>query len=221
MWSGFEPDDFFAFEQTDLHFRIEYIKEHLHPRLRSLGDQIRKSFLENQATPTPTPIPLRCQLRSGRWYKLPLWTHLSFVAPEEEKRSDARRPRLSIYIDDKRVIAGFCHTLWCPEWKKLCQDESELIEVIDSTVSLGELQIGILQRVGKAGSGKIFTFSRANEALAATTRVRQDFFFVGHIYFWPEERPLLCSSAFLPSAQKALFSTWPLYEYAFYIASRE
>jgi hypothetical protein len=62
MWPGFESDDFFAFEQTDVHFRIQYIKDYLHPRLRTLGDQIRKSFLEKEA------IALRCQLRSGRWY---------------------------------------------------------------------------------------------------------------------------------------------------------
>lgn len=210
MWSGFEPDDFFAFEQTDVYFRIEYIKEHLHPRLRALGDQIRRSFLENEA------IDLRRQLRSGRWYKMPLWTHVSLVAPEEERRSDAKRPRLSVYIDDKRVIAGFCHTLWSPEWKEVCKDEPALIEVIDSTAESGELQIGILYRTG-TGGGKIFTFSNASDALAEATRLGQDFLFVGHIYPWPDEQQLLCSPLFLDSAQKAMFLAWPIYEYAFYI----
>jgi len=209
MWTGFVPDDFFAFEQTDVHFRIEYIKDHLHPRLRALGDQIRKSFLENKA------IDLRCQLRSGRWYKLPLWTNVSLVAPEEEKRSDTRRPRLSVYIDDKRVIAGFCQAIWRPEWKKVCEDESTLIEVIDSTARSGELQIGILHRRGK-GSGEIFTFSKASAALAEGARLRQDFLFVGRIYPWPDEQQLLCSPSFLASAQKTMLSAWPIYEYAFY-----
>jgi len=212
MWSGFEPDDFFVFEQTDVYFRIEYIKNHLHPRLKTLGDQIRNYFLENN-------IHLRCQLRSGRWYKAPqlLWTHVSLIAPEEERRSDPKRPRLSVYIDDKRVIAGFCHSLWCPEWKKVCEDESALIEVIDSTARSGELQIGILHRM-ETGSGEILTFSRASDAIAATARFRQDFLFVGYIYPWPEEQQLLCSPLFLASVQKALFSAWPIYEYAFYIA---
>lgn len=211
MWSGFEPGDFFAFEQTDVNFRIEYIKNHLHPRLRALGDQIRKFFLENET------IDLRRQLRSGRWYKMPLWTHVSLVAPEEEKRSDAKRPRLSVYIDDKRVIAGFCYTLWSPEWKKVCKDEPALIEVIDSTARSGELQIGILHRTGR-GMGEIFTFSKTSDALVATARIRQDFLFVGHVYPWPNEQQLLCSPSFLTSAQKTMLSAWPIYEYAFYIA---
>jgi hypothetical protein len=210
MWSGFEPDDFFVFEQTDVNFRIEYIKNHLHPRLRALGDQIRKFFLENN-------INLRRQLRSGRWYKEPqlLWTHVSLVAPEEERRSDPKRPRLSVYIDEKRVIAGFCHNLWSPEWKKICEDEPALIEVIDTTVMSG--QIGILHRT-ETGSGELLTFSRTSDAIAAAAQFRQDFLFVGRVYPWPDEQQLLCSPSFLASAQKAMFSAWPIYEYAFYIA---
>ncbi|MFQ6044218.1 MAG: hypothetical protein ACE5PV_25470 [Candidatus Poribacteria bacterium] len=210
MWYGFEPDDFFAFEQTDIYFRIEYIKNHLHPRLRALGDQIRKYFLENN-------IHLRHQLRSGRWYKMPIWTHVSLIALEEERRSDPKRPRLSVYIDEKRVIAGFCHTLWRPEWKKVCKDEPALIEVIDSTARSGELQIGILHRTER-GVGEIFAFSKASDALAATAQAKQDFLFVGSLYPWPDQQQLLCSPSFLPSAQKAMISAWPIYEYAFYIA---
>ncbi len=210
MWPGFEPDDFLAFEQPDVYSRIEYVKKHLHPRLRALGEEIRKSFHAVKAT------DLRCQLRSGRWYKTPLWTHVSLVAPEEQ-RSDIKRPRLLVYIDGKRVIAGFCHTLWSPEWKRLCRDEPSLLRVMDSVVRSGELQVGILHRT-ESGSGEILPFSKSNDALLAAAQVRQDFLFVGRVYPWPDERELLCSPSFLSPAQDAMLSAWPVYEYAFYIA---
>ncbi len=211
MWSGFKPDDFYAFENEDIRSRIEHIKTDLHPRLKALGEQICKSFCEE------TAVSLRCQLRSGRWFRTPLWTNVSLIAPEEEIRSDVRRPRLSIHIDNERVIAGFCQSVWRREWKEVCEDKCALIEMIDSTAELAGLQIGLLHWVD-AGTREIYTFSSASAALEEATRRGQDFFFVGHVYPWPDKRQVLCSSLFMESAQRAIFSAWPIYEYAFYIA---
>ena len=42
MWPGFEPDDFVAFQRPDVISRIDYLKARLHPRLRTLGEEIAR-----------------------------------------------------------------------------------------------------------------------------------------------------------------------------------
>jgi hypothetical protein len=205
----FEPSDFFTFEEEDIHYKIDYIKGNLHPRLKAMGEAIRIAFLECKG------IELRSQLRSGRWFKMPLWTNVSLIASEETKRSDSRRPRLSIRIDENGVIAGFFLTIWSPEWKKVREEERQLIEVIDSTAKAGKLQIGILNwtQEGK----RILTFPNARDAIAKATKLRQDFAFVGRYYHFPNERELLYSPLFLSSAQEAIFLAWPVYEFVFFL----
>ena len=215
MWSGFQPDDFFVFEDPDTVFRVGYIKEELHPRLRELGKQISKAFLRNRA------IELRSQLRSGRWFRWPYWTNVSLISPEETNRGDGKRPRLSIYIDDKRVITGFCHSIWSKGWKIACKDERELAKVIDSTAKASKLQIGIMHWTEwgetEKPNSEISTFTKANMAIKKATQIGQDFLFVGRYYPWPDEKNILCSESFIESAQQVLFSAWPIYEYVFNI----
>jgi len=211
MWPGFREEDFVAFRHPDIDFRVDYIKNDLHPRLRELGKLLRSFFMREMN------IELRSQLRSGRWFKWPYWTNVSLVSLEEEDRSDSKRPRLSVFIDDKRVIVGFCQNIWSKAWKQVSENKSALSEVVDSTISKSKLRVGIFHWIewNEAANAEVYLYPDADTAIKEADRLHQDFIFVGQCYQWPGRKKRLCSAGFLDAAKETLYGTWPVYEYVF------
>lgn len=208
-FTGFKLEDFLIFEEPNLSLRVEYIKSSLHPRLKKLGEIIQDRLSMD------TGLPLSCQLRSGRWFRLPYWTCVSIIAQEEVHRTDPRRPRLSIYLDRKEAMVGFCQTLWKPEWKKVAEDLDSFANVINSTISSNKAQIAVAHWTDN--DRETLIFPDALHGLSEANRLGQDFFFVGRTYPWPAQKSILCSSDFLDEADFVLKLVWPIYYYAFYI----
>ncbi len=207
-FNGFDPEDFQAFVDRSLSARVEYIRDVLHPRMRSLGEGLAKRLTEK------TGVDLRCQLRSGRWHRNPWATWVSVISPTEPERSDPSRPRLSVFLDPEEVIAGFCQSIWRPRWNSVTQRAAELAEVIDATVKRGRLSVAIAHWDDK---GRTTTkFRSAARALAAAHELGQDFFIVGRNYLWPDAEALLCSPQFFEEAAQVFEAAWPVYHFAFF-----
>jgi len=205
---GFDPEDFQAFVDRSLSARVEYIRDVLHPRMRSLGEALAKRLEEK------TGVELRWQLRSGRWHRNPWATWVSVISPTEPERSDPSRPRLSVFLDPEEVIAGFCQSIWRPRWKKVARRASKFGEVISSAAKQGKLEVGIAHWDEEGRT--TLKYPNAKRALAAASELGQDFFIVGRNYLWPDAQRLLCSAKFLDEAAEVFEAAWPVYHFAFF-----
>jgi len=209
--STFEPDDFLIFLDPDEPARVEYIRDELHPRLRELGERLRDALGERVDT------ELRCQLRSGRWHKTPWGTWVSIVSRQERGRSDPKRPRLVVFIDEREAQAGFALNIWSPAWEIVTKDAEAFASVVDAAAHKGGLEIAIAHWA--RGDRETLHYDSADAAVEAAEELGQDWLLVGATYPWPDRADLLCSPQFFDEALRVLDSGWPVYQWAFLGAS--
>jgi hypothetical protein len=204
----FEPDDFLIFLDEDQGARVEYMRDELHPRLHDLGERLRDALSERAGA------DLRCQLRSGRWHKKPWATWVSLVSSRELRRSDPKRPRLMVFVDEREAQAGFALNIWSSAWEIVTKDADGFAEVADAAAQGGDLEIAIAHWA--QGERETLQYANAAAAVAAADQLGQDWLLVGATYPWPECAELLCSPDFFDEALCALESAWPVYEWAFF-----
>jgi len=210
---GFEPEDFLSFLDSDRFALVEYIRDSLHPRLRDLGLQLAAEVGRQLG------VEFRAQLRSGRWWKTPWATWTSLVLPDEKNRSDNRRPRLSVFLDENECLVGYMQNVWRPRWKSLVKRPAGLIKAIDKAASgRPKLQLALAHWTkGEDNEWERHTssFGNATDLLAAAAEIGQDFVLVGKILPFPQQVDLLTSPAFADTAATVLKKAWPIYKVAF------
>jgi hypothetical protein len=210
---GFRPEDFLSFMDSDRFALVEYIRDSLHPRLREFGLELAREL------GTQLGVEFRAQLRSGRWYKSPWGTWTSLILPDERNRSDNRRPRLSVFLDENECLVGFMQNVWRPRWKRLVKQPEGLLKVMDKAASgRPKLQFALVHWV-KDGDGQwerqTPTFGSAKDLLAAAAEWGQDFVLVGKVYPFPQQADFLTSPAVAQTALTILKRAWPVYKHAF------
>ncbi|MFQ5810590.1 MAG: hypothetical protein ACE5JM_13320 [Armatimonadota bacterium] len=204
----FEPDDFLVFLDPDDSARLQYMRDELHPRLRDLGERLRDALGERAGT------ELRCQLRSGRWHKATWGTWVSVVSPQERRRSDPKRPRLMVFIDEREAQAGFAVNIWSSAWEIVTKDIAGFAEAADAAAQGGDLEIAVAH--WDQGDRQTLQYDGARAAVAAAEDLGQDWLLVGATYPWPERADLLCSPEFFDDALRVLDGAWPVYQWAFF-----
>jgi uncharacterized protein YktB (UPF0637 family) len=214
MFKGFREKDFAIFLEPEQAARVDYIRDHLHPRLRDLGTELAGHLSRS------VDVALRCQIRSGHWHKNPWATWISIISVEEKIRSDPKRPRLGVFLDHREALVGYLQSIWQPRWKELVEGFPPLAELTDDTAREGKLQIAIGHWIRPKEEGaewerETIRYRTAKAALKAASRLGQDFFLLGRTYPWPDRKDLLCSSAFTAEARSVLEAAWPLYHLAF------
>jgi hypothetical protein len=212
-FQGLRPEDFLRFLDSDLEARVEYIRDELHPRLRDLGHQLAEELRKRMQ------IELHPQLRSGRWFKHPWGTWVTLILPDEKVRSDNKRPRLCVYVDEHHAAVGFMQSVWQRRWKSLVRQPAGLEKAVNGTTrGTPKLQLALTHWAKQAdGTWDRSTtrFRTAKDLLAAAAQWGQDFVTVGRIYPFPPEADLLLSPRFAPTAADVLQKAWPVYRYAF------
>ncbi|MGD8240849.1 MAG: hypothetical protein PVH68_20025, partial [Armatimonadota bacterium] len=192
----FEPDDFLIFLDRDDAARVEYMRDELHPRLRDLGERLRDALGERAGA------ELRCQLRSGRWHRATWGTWVSVVSSQERRRSDPKRPRLMVFVDEREAQAGFAVNIWSSAWETVTKNVAGFAAAADAAAQGGDLAIAIAHW-GK-GERQTAQYDRARDAVKAAGALRQDWLLVGATYPWPERAHLLCSPEFFDEALRVL-----------------
>jgi len=213
-FEGFRPEDFLYFLDDDRLTVVEYVRDSLHPRLRDFGHDLAAGLRESLG------VELRPQLRSGRWYKNPWGTWTSLILPREKVRSDNRRPRLCVFIDEHECLVGFMQNVWRERWKRLVkQRRADLIRTIDKASSgRPKLHLALVHWIryeGETYERETLRFKTAAELLEAADELGQDFVCVGRVYPFPPEADRLTSPDFATDALKVLKKAWPVYSYAF------
>jgi uncharacterized protein YktB (UPF0637 family) len=212
-FSGFSPEDFLYFMDSDQFALVEYIRDSLHPRLREFGLALAAE-LGKQLN-----VEFRAQLRSGRWWKHPWATWTSLILPDERQRSDNRRPRLSVFVAEEECMVGFMHNVWRPRWKRLAKRPEGLVRAIDKAASgRPRLQLALAHWEKNAENRwerRTTLCKTATELLALAAERGQDFVVVGRAYPFPKEVDLLTSPEFPQTALAVLKRAWPVYRYAF------
>ncbi|MGQ9731066.1 MAG: hypothetical protein ACUVX8_07295, partial [Candidatus Zipacnadales bacterium] len=165
-------------------------------------------------------VELRAQLRSGLWYKNPWGTWVSLIIPEEQNRSDNRRPRLSVFLDEYGCMVGFMQNVWRARWKQLLKNHhDEFARLIDqSAQGQPRLQLTLLHWTKgptETWERRISHFKTATELLRAASEWGQDFVCVGQVYPFPQEADLLISSVFGDQVLTVFHRAWPVYRAAF------
>ena len=218
-FEGFQERDFSIFLEPDEDARVDYIRDHLHPRLRNLGQELSRALSE------AVGMPIRSQLRSGRWHKTPWATWVSLVSTDETVRSDPKRPRLTVFLDHLEAMVGFSQSIWQPRWARLVDEFTPLADLIDDTAREGDLEIliahwtesekGTSRWQGSSWERDTIRYRSGKKALRAAARLGQDFFLLGRTYPWPQHKSLLSSPDFETEALEVLEAAWPLYHLAF------
>jgi hypothetical protein len=212
-FSGFLPEDFLRFLDSDLEARVAYMRDDLHPRLRDLGWELVEELRKRLS------IELRAQLRSGRWFRHPWASWVTLILPEEKVRSDNSRPRLCVLVDQQECLVGFMQCVWKRRWKALAKHAAALEKVMGkATRGTPKLQLALAHWVKQPDDTWERTtscFKTPKALLAAAAQWGQDFVIVGRVYPFPPEADLLTSPRFAEEAAEVLQKAWPVYRCAF------
>lgn len=204
---GFDPKDFLYFLDSDKVEKVRYIRDELHPRLREFGRDLAAGLDRRLG------VTLRPQLRSGRWYKNPWGTWVSLVYPDEPRRSDNRRPRLSVFLDEDECIVGYQQNVWRPRWKRLVEKHRKPLERVMRRASAEGLELGLCHWADHERTTTLY--KTPAELLDAAKQWGQDFVVVGRVYPFPQEVDRLTSPKFADEALDVMAQAFPVYKRAF------
>ena len=208
-FAGFHPEDFLYFMDSDQLEKVRYIKEELHPRLRDFGHALAGGLTR------AIGVSLRPQLRSGRWYKNPWATWVSLIYPDERQRSDNRRPRLSVFLDDTECIVGFQQNVWRPRWKRLVRTSRPALEKAMEQAASGRPKLDLILSYWTHHERQTMAHGSPAELLDAAEVWGQDFVVVGKAYPFPQKADLLTSPDLAEDALSVLRKAFPVYKLAF------
>ena len=208
-FQGFDAKDFCYFLDNDKAEKVDYIKGELHPRLREFGWELRDELKKALG------IELRSQLRSGRWFKNPWGSWVSLIYPDEPQRSDNRRPRLSVFLDEDECIVGYQQNIWRPRWQRLVSRHRKALASRMTSVASGETGLEFILSHWVDQQRRTTVFDSAGELLDAAAEWGQDFVAVGRRYPFPQEAEFLTSPALGEEALAVLKQAFPLYRFAF------
>ena len=140
---------------------------------------------------------------------------MSLIYPDEPQRSDNKRPRLSVFLDENECIVGYQQNIWRPRWQRLASRHSKALANRMNEAAKGRPKLEFILSHWVDHERRTTTFDSAEELIHAAGEWGQDFVTVGKVYPFPQKADFLTSPAFGEEALAIVKKAFPIYRFAF------